>query len=257
MNIRAIAAVCRLTMLENARKHIFHVLVLLTLTVIAASTLLSFFSLGVQVKILKDLSLASMLLAGGLLAVALPASGLGGGLEIRALHPILARPVRRRDVLLGRYFGNLLTIYIGLAIMFVVFSGLVFKYQHRLDWLLLIGMAYIWLEVALLAGISTLLSTIFSPALAVTLALMCYICGSIKLSYLGHVLAQSNAVIPHSALWIVYHALPNLESFNFKEALVHGVAVPGAYLWWVAAYGLVYTAAMIWLANLSFQRLDL
>ena len=257
MNIRAIAALCRLTALENARKHIFHVLALLALTVIVGSTLLSFFSLGVQIKVLKDLSLAGMLLGGGMMAVVLPASGLRGSAETRLLQPILARPVRRRDVLLGRYFGNLLTIYIGLAMMSVVFSALVFAYQRHLDWLLLIGVAYVWLEVAVLAATSTLLSTVLSPAMAVTVAGLCYLLGSIKISYLGHILSRTKGPLSHTALAIVYHALPNLESFNFRDALVHGVSVPGCYLTWVAAYGLLYAGLMVWIASVAWGRQDL
>lgn len=257
MNLRAIAAICRLTMLENTRKHVFHVLVLLTLTTIVSSTLLSFFSIGVQIKILKDLSLAAMLLGGGLMAVVLPTSGLRGGAEMRALHPILARPIHRRDFLLGRYFGNLFTIYVGLALMTIVFSGLVYLYQQRIDSLLIVGVAYVWLEVALLAAISTALSTVLSPAMTVAVALLCYFLGSIKLGYISHVIGRTDGFIEKLALTALYHALPNLESFNFKDALTHGVPVPAVYLSWVAVYGLVYTFAMLWLANLSFRRQDL
>ena len=46
--------IARMSLLENSRKQVFHVLCLLVLTVIAGSTLLSIFTEGVKVKILKD-----------------------------------------------------------------------------------------------------------------------------------------------------------------------------------------------------------
>ena len=55
----------------------------------------------------------------------------------------------------------------------------------------------------------------------------------------------------------LYHLLPNLESFNFKDALVHHLAVPSAYLWQTAAYGVFYTAALLTLASMSFARKEL
>ena len=56
----------------------------------------------------------------------------------------------------------------------------------------------------------------------------------------------------------LYHLLPNLESFNFKDALVHHLTVvPAPYLWQTAAYGLCYTAALLTLASLTFARKEL
>ena len=55
----------------------------------------------------------------------------------------------------------------------------------------------------------------------------------------------------------LYHLLPNLESFNFKDALVHHLTVPSAYLWQTAAYGVFYTAALLTLASMSFARKEL
>ena len=73
-----ILVISKLTVLENSRKQVFHVLLIAALAIICASTLLSFFTLGVQLKILKDLSLTSIIFCGGILAVALASAGLPG-----------------------------------------------------------------------------------------------------------------------------------------------------------------------------------
>ena len=123
-----ILVISKLTVLENSRKQVFHVLLIAALAIICASTLLSFFTLGVQLKILKDLSLTSIIFCGGMLAVALASAGLPGEIEHRTLYPILARPIRRWEFIFGKYLGTLATIYSGLIVIAFAFGIILVRY---------------------------------------------------------------------------------------------------------------------------------
>jgi len=244
----------RLTMLENARKQVFHVLIIAALTVIVASTLLSFFTLGVQVKILKDLSLTSIIFCGGILAVALASSSLPSEIEHRTLYPVLARPVRRFEFLLGKYVGTLATIYAGLFVIALAFALMLFRYGGKLDGLLAAALLFAMLEVAVVAAIATLLSVVTTPAVAGMLSLLVYICGTIKMGYLRHLSDSAGGAVAKFAFLFFYHLLPNLECFNFKDALVHGLDVPGYYMAQVAIYGSVYAGAALAVGAALFAR---
>jgi len=92
MALQRTLILAKLNVLENARKQVFHVLVLGTVVVIFSSTLLSFFTLGVQIKVLKDLCLASILLSSGMIAIALGSGAVPADIEAKTAYPILARP---------------------------------------------------------------------------------------------------------------------------------------------------------------------
>lgn len=246
----------KMTVLENARKQVFHVVTLLTLTVVCASVLLSVFTLGVQVKILKDLCMTSILFCGGLLAVALASTSIPGEIESRTCYPVLARPIRRWQLVLGKYLGTLLTVYIGLAVIGAAFVLLVAS-QRALDSQLLVALGFAWLEVAVIAAVAVCLSTFATPAVAAMVSFLIYMAGTVKIGYLkGLVDAVANPAARVAARGC-YHLLPNLESFDFKDSLVHNLQVPASYLSQVALYGICYAALMLTVGAWAFGRREL
>jgi Cu-processing system permease protein len=246
----------RMTMMENARKQVFHVVMLLTLAVVCASTLLSVFTMGVQVKILKDLCMTSILFCGGVLAVALGATALPGEIESKTCYPILARPVRRSEFILGKYLGTLGTIFIGLALIGIAFAVLLMSRQ-AFDSAISIAIAFALLEVAVVAAISMTLSTFTTSAVAAMVSFLLYLGGMVKMEYLKSLIDGVGNHASRAFVMVFYHALPNLESFNFKDALVHNLHVPGAYLAQVAIYGFCYAALVVTLAATIFGRREL
>ena len=251
-----IMVIAKATMLENARKQVFHVVTLITLTIVCASTMLSFFTLGVQVKMLKDLCMTSLLFCGGLLAVALASTSLPNEIENKICYPILARPIRRTELLLGKYLGSLFTVYLGLAAISIVFAVLLATKQ-ALDVNLILSIGFTLLEVAVIAAISTCLSTFTTPAIAAMLSFIIYVAGTVKIGYFKPLVDQVTNPATGFLARAVYHILPNLESFNFKDALVHNLKVPDAYLIQVAIYGILYCVLMLTIGAYAFSRREL
>lgn len=251
-----ILTIARMTMIENTRKQVFHVIMLLTLTVVCSSTLLSFFTMGVQVKILKDLCMTSILFCGGILAVALAATAIPGEVESRTCYPVLARPVRRGELIAGKYIGTILTVYAGLAAIAIAFAALLAA-RHALDLLLIVALGFALLEVAVVAAISMCLSTFSTPAVAAMVSLFVYIAGTVKIAYFKPLIDGMVNPVAQAIVRGFYHLLPNLESFNFKDALVHRLAVPEVYMVQVVVYGLCYTALALTVAAMAFGRREL
>lgn len=244
------------TMLENARKQIFHVVTLLTLTIVCASTLLSVFTMGLQVKILKDLCMSSILFCGGILAITLSSAVIPGEIESRTCYPILARPMRRFQFILGKYLGTLLTIYSGLLVIGFAFATLLAA-RGALDWLIFLAIGYTFLEVAVVAAITMCLSTVMTPAGAAMISFMIYVAGTIKITYFRPLVNNITNPVSKVMVTFVYHMLPNLESFNFKDALVHRLGVPHGYLIQVAVYGVCFAALALTVASHAFAKREL
>jgi len=237
--------IAKMSLLENSRKQVFHVLCLLMLAVIASSTLLSIFTEGVQIKILKDLCMTCILFGGAALAIALGATGIPNDVESRTIHPIVARPVTRAQYVVGKFLGTLITVAMGIGAMSIAFGMLIYMYQHTFDSFLLMAVLFTLLEVALITAIATAISTFATPAVTTVITFMIYLAGTIKIGYIGGLIEQSTNVLSKGIFLLIYHALPNLECFNLKTALVHHDAIPAAYLGQVATYGICYTAFVL------------
>jgi hypothetical protein len=54
----------------------------------------------------------------------------------------------------------------------------------------------------------------------------------------------------------LYAVLPDLENFNFRTEVVHGLPIPPGIYFSSALYGVCYTAFILGLAVLVFRRRD-
>ncbi len=252
--MRGVWLIAKMSVLENGRKQVFHVLCLLMFSVIAGSTLLSIFTEGVKLKILKDLCMTAILFGGAVLSIALGAAAIPGDVENRTIYPIIARPITRIQYVLGKFTGTFLTVAAGVAAMALVFGVLIYYYQQAFDTFLLMAMLFTLLEVAIITAVATAISTVASPAVTAVLTFMFYLFGTVKIGYFSGLIGRDTNVLTRGASKLVYHLLPNLECFNLKTALVHHDSVPAAYLGQVAVYGICYVAFVLLLGSAWFSR---
>lgn len=252
--MKPIWTIARLSVLENSRKQVFHVLCLLMLAVIAGSTLLSIFTEGVKIKMLKDLCMSCILFAGAVLSIGLAASGVPNDVENRVVYPILARPIARWHYVCGKFLGTVMTVGLAIAAFSVVFGALIYWHQGQIDTFLLTAASFALLEATVIAAAATALSTATTPAIAVLFSFLMYLLGSIKIGYLSKLLDRLPDSLAKTGGMMLYHLLPNLECFNLKAALVHNNSVPTSYLALVIFYGVCYAAFALAVAALIFKR---
>ena len=244
-------------MLEGSRKQVFHVLMLFAVFLIFGSASLAKFDQHVQQKMLTDLCLFSVFLVSAIIAITVTVTGLPGEQEQKTVYPVIAKPVRRWEFVCGKYAGAMGTVAIGMAVMAVTFAFLQIYYLGSLDPAMFYVLPFLFLEAAILGAMALCLSTVASWPLAWFLCVMLCLLGNLKFPLYSALMERSSSPISREAITLVYHLLPNLESFNFKDAMVHHLTVPNAYLWQTAAYGICYTAALLTLASLSFARKEL
>lgn len=250
----AIRVIAKMTLLENSRKQIFHVMCLILLTLIVSSTLLSVLTEGVKLKILKDLCMTFIVFGGAVLATALGSTAIPNDVDSRTIHPVMARPVTRTQYVLGKYLGTLLTAGIGVLAMSLVFAVLIYSYQHRFDYFLPVAVLFALLSTAVVAAVATAVSTVATPAVSAVVSFLVYLLGTIKIGYLGEIYQRAGDGLSRALMGLVYHALPNLECFNLKDALIHHNDVSVAYLWQAGAYGVLYVAFAVFVAAVQFRR---
>jgi ABC-type transport system involved in multi-copper enzyme maturation permease subunit len=100
---------------EAVRARVLHGLFALALATAGYSLVVGAFALNSSLRVVSDLGAASISIYGIIVAVVLGATSLYRELELKTIFPILARPIRRSEYLVGKYLGTVLTLAIFIA----------------------------------------------------------------------------------------------------------------------------------------------
>ncbi|HEY3237717.1 MAG TPA: ABC transporter permease subunit [Polyangiaceae bacterium] len=112
---RRIAVIALNTYREAVRARILHGLFGLALATLGYALVVAAFALRETLRVVSDLGAASISIYSILVAIVLGATSLYRELELKTIFPILARPLRRSEYLIGKYLGTLLTLTVFVA----------------------------------------------------------------------------------------------------------------------------------------------
>jgi ABC-type transport system involved in multi-copper enzyme maturation permease subunit len=266
--VSATLAIARNVFRESVRDKVPYNLVLFAVLLMGGSYLLGQLTAGQDVKIIKDLGLAATSMFGLFIAVFIGIGLVSKEVERRSVYSLLAKPIRRSQLILGKYAGLVLTLTVNVSVMaaalYVVLAymlwhappGLVESWEApALDPALLKAIALILVELMLVTAIAMFFSTFSTPMLSAALTFALYVVGhySADLRNLQDVVdSPAAAGLARGLYWV----LPNLSQFDVKAAVVHAQPVPAGYLAVAVAYAAVYIAALLVGATFIFSRRD-
>ena len=264
----AIRSVAGAVFRETVRDRVFYNLLLFAVLLVAASILIGQLTAGQDVKIIKDLGLAATSLFGLFISIFVGIHLVSKEVDRRSVYPLLAKPVRRSELIVGKYAGLLLTLLANITVMTVAIYAVLFFLSRgvpanvqgtwdapALDPALLKAIVLIYLNLAVVTAIAVFFSTYSSPMLSAAFTIGVYIAGqfSADLKRLDLIVDSPAAATLAKAL---YYVLPDFAKFDVKLAVVHGIPVSGAYMMATAAYGAMYIAALLFGAVMIFSRRD-
>jgi ABC-type transport system involved in multi-copper enzyme maturation permease subunit len=243
------------TVREAVRSRVLYVLLFFALVLIGTGVLLSTLSYVERERILQDVGLAAIRLFGAAIALFVGVGLIHKEVDRRTIFTILSKPVSRTEFLLGKFAGLVATLWIQVAIMAVCFAavswlaGAPLTAGHAKALLLVAG------ELAVLVAVATLFSSFTTPMLASLFGAGFYLVGHLTrdLRELG---AQSGSLAAERATAFLHRVLPDLEAFNATIEAVHGLPIPAEAVWQPLLYGAGYSAALLMLAALIFERRD-
>jgi ABC-type transport system involved in multi-copper enzyme maturation permease subunit len=254
---------------ESVRDKVFYNLVLFALLLVGASIVIGQLTAGQDVKIIKDLGLAATSLFGVFIAIFVGISLVSKEVDRRSVYPLLAKPIRRGELILGKYAGLLLTILVNTVVMTVALYGVLFFLSRgvpanvqaawdapAMDPALLKAIALIYVNVAVVTAVALFFSSYSSPMLSAIFTLGVYAAGQFNDD-----LKHFNDIVdaPAAASIIAkfaYYVLPDFSKFDVKLAVVHGMPVSAPYMASAVLYALVYIAALLLGAAAIFSRRD-
>lgn len=110
-------AVAQAAYKETIRQPLFWFLIVLMLFVMLISIILPYFTLGEDLKMLKELQLSAILLPPLVLVLFTGAMSVAEEIEGRTAVTLLSKPIARRDFLLGKYVGILAAAMVMILIL--------------------------------------------------------------------------------------------------------------------------------------------
>ena len=266
--MRVTAAIAINVFRESVRDKVLYNLVLFALLLIASSFLIGQLTAGQDVKIIKDLGLAATSVFGLFIAVFIGIGLVSKEVERRSIYALLAKPITRYQLVLGKYCGLTLTLAVNIGVMatalYAVLAYMTWGLapEARLVWetapldpALLKAVLLIFVELMLVTALALFFSTFSSPMLSAALTFGFYIAGHFSSDLRNFQQVVDSPAAARLARGL-YWALPNLAQFDVKSDVVHGVPVPFGYMAMTSAYAAVYIAMLLAIACLVFSRRD-
>jgi Cu-processing system permease protein len=244
---RRISAMAMNTFRETVRDRVFYLVAVFGFVMLSSTAVLSPLTVGAQAKVISDVGLAAMIVFGLVVVVFVGSGMVRKEMDKGTIVTILAKPVGRREYLLGKFLG------LNMTVMFLVLL-LVAPGAFSLRYLPVIYLGF--LELTLMNAVTVFFSTCVSPILAAVFTLGAFIVGHLSQSIrdFGQLDGgQASKVMTN----IVYYLTPNLEVFNVRGAVVHGETVDPVHVGLATLYAVGWTIILLVIAGSVFARREL
>ena len=255
--MNTILALAGVVIKELYRRKDFYVLFVMTAVITLLMGSVNFFNEDKIVRYVKDGCLLLIWVASLVIAIGTAARQIPSERESRTIFPLLAKPVTRAQVIVGKFLGCWLACGISLlvfSVSFVVFSGA--KDGH---WPLAQYFQALWLHwgaLAIVVAMVLLGSVIFSaPSANASISLSAILAILLLGAYLNKFAALQPRV-PGLLLSMLYFLIPHLEWFyGVRERLVFEMSP----LAWsdcllITAYAAAYVGVFLMATWLVFRR---
>lgn len=254
--MNTVLAIAGVVIKELYRRKDFYVLFVLTVVITLLMASVDIFHDPGIVRYLKEICLLLIWISALVIAITTTARQIPVERENRTLMPLLAKPVTRGKVILGKFAGCWLACGFALVMFYVFFGAVSGSREHALP--LLQYFQALWLQWSMLGIVVALAlfgSVVFTaPSSNSTI---CFVAVATILLLGGHL----NGVAVHSPeprrtlLYTLYFLIPHLEWYDVRNLVIYDRPLVG---WGDCAlaslYAAVYAGLLLYAAWLVFRR---
>lgn len=241
---------------ELCRRKDFYVLFVLTAVLTLGMGSMSFFNDRTIVEYLKDMCLLLIWIAALVIAIVTTARQIPAERENRTIFPLLAKPVTRAQVVMGKFLGCWLACGLALVVFYLFFGAISASREHH--WPMMQQAKALWLQWCMLGMVIGLVlagSEVFTAPSSNATICFVIVLGILFLGgHLNGVALQQPEPI-RTLTYALYFLLPHLEWYDVREFVVYDRPLPGwEYIGLATLYAAVYTAMLLFAAWWVFRR---
>lgn len=254
---RRIAYIASNTFREAVRDRVLYNLIVFALLMSGAAVLVGQISIDIERLVVINLGLSAISLFGVVIAIFVGIGLVSKEIEKRTLYTVLARPVRRWEFLVGKFFGLAGTLTVNTFFMAAgVFAALLYVSRHfqRSDGWVLVALYFIILQFLIVTALALFFSSFSSPLLSAVFAFSLFVIGSFAEDLRGFA-SMANGATRWLATGAAY-LVPNLSALNIVSSVAHEQPVSGQLVFFNTAYALFYVGMVLCGAILIFEHRD-
>jgi ABC-type transport system involved in multi-copper enzyme maturation permease subunit len=261
--MNAINVIARSTISEAMRKKILNAFLLVGVAMVVLTFAFGQFSARQDLTLVKGMGLGIISLAGIFITVILSINLIPQEIERRTIYTILAKPVRRYEFLLGKYFGALGTIALNIGLMGIAFvialaakQALIHDPSAVSPLLMFKGILMIYMQLVLLCSVAIFFSCFLSPLVNFFLTLSLFMVGNLS-SFTQDLAKNGGNALVKGFFTVVHYLVPNFGNFQFTNPLLQPdvqVKSEAAFLTQNCIYAVVYASVLLILSVLIFDR---
>jgi len=253
--MRAVWAIASCMIKELIRKKDFYVLLIFMLALLGFLSCQNFFRIEGVSRYVKDFGYSILMLFSFIIAVTFTAKQLPAEIGSRTIYPLLAKPLSRHSVILGKFCGGAMVSIISFTIFYAIFIGF-YATGGEGESFVLLGQGYIFgvFFLCMVSALVILVSNFMTFSANVTVIFLLYIAiGSVSDTLREIVLFSKGAI---SALYgVLYYLLPHLEFFDLRIRITHAWdPLPLWVVFSVFGYTVIYCFVLLYFAGNVFGR---
>ncbi|MGO8764815.1 MAG: ABC transporter permease [Limisphaerales bacterium] len=254
--MRNISAVAGIAIKELYRRKDFYVLFIITVLICLVMGSVNIFDNPEIIRYVKAICLLLIWLSSLVIAITTTARQIPAEREQRTLLPLLAKPLSRTQLILGKFLGCWVACGLALLCFYLFFGALAGAREH--SWPVqsyLQALFMHWIALAIVIALTLLGSLVFAaPSSNSTI---CFIIAA-GILFIGRYLDKVALTLQEpmrSLLYGLYYAIPHLEFFDLRKLIVHDwPLLEWKFIGLAALYGMVYVAVFLSAACLVFRR---
>jgi len=254
--MKNIFAVAGVVIKELYRRKDFYVLFIVTILICVVMASINIYNDAHIVRYLKEICLDLIWLCTLVIAVTTTARQIPAERENRTLLPLLAKPLTRVQLILGKFLGCWLACGLTLLCFYAFFGALSASREHQLPVANYFQAALLhWFMLGIIVAFALLGSLIF--AAPSSNATICFVLiGGIM--FVGRNLDRVALTLREPTRTIVYwlyFVIPHLEFYDMRDLVVHDwPTVPWLYFGLALLYAVFYMGVFLIGACLVFRR---
>ena len=254
MNVGRIIKIAKNVFWEAIRDRILYVIGFFALLMVAGVRLIPELSVGTEDKIFLDFGLATISILGLIVTVFVGTGLVNKEIEKRTVYILVAKPLSRSELIVGKYIGLSSVLAILLIAMTIIyglilsFSGISYPIGS-----ILVTIIFMFVQLSLLTAVAILFGVFTSSLLATLFTFGIYLMGNLSrdLVKLGDL--SDNPGIKKLMMGL-YVVLPDLNRFDLKNDAVYGILPSISNSLTNLGYALLYTMLVLSITIAMFAR---
>jgi len=254
--MKNIFAVAGIVIKELYRRKDFYVLFILTALICLIMASINIFNDDKIIRYLKEICLLLIWVSSLVIAITTTARQIPAERENRTLLPLLAKPLTRSQLILGKFWGCWLACGLALICFYVFFGALAASREHQWPVLNYFQAAVLhWFMLGVVVALALLGSLVFAAPSSNSTIIFVAVAGILLVGRHLNQVALSLPEPSQSIVYSVYFAIPHLELFDLRDLIIHDwPLIAWKFFGLVICYALAYAAFFLLAACLVFRR---